>query len=166
MQVSTNYLSFCSVFGQLPLSNMTLLNVVKASCSKDQHNQAQMVANTAHLTVKWAHYKKNKKQILRTPDRISANQNSKRGPTVASGGPAVVEITTIIKCEKDKWKCCHANQCVILPCLRSAAKGQNQKESSKSAMVYIQELKADYRDNHLLSCLESLRVSLNNNPVR
>lgn len=104
--------------------------------------------------------------ILRTPDRISANQNSKRGPTVASGGPAVVEITTIIKCKKDKWKCCHANQRVILLCLHSAVKGQNQKESSKSAMVYIQELKADYRDNHLLSCLESLRVSLNNNPVR
>uniref|UniRef100_A0A8D3E3D8 Diaphanous related formin 1 n=1 Tax=Scophthalmus maximus TaxID=52904 RepID=A0A8D3E3D8_SCOMX len=43
--------------------------------------------------------------------------------------------------------------------------GQNQKESSKSAMMYIQELKSDYRDTPLLSCLESLRVSLNNNPV-
>uniref|UniRef100_A0A672FJF5 Diaphanous related formin 1 n=1 Tax=Salarias fasciatus TaxID=181472 RepID=A0A672FJF5_SALFA len=38
-------------------------------------------------------------------------------------------------------------------------------ESSKSAMMYIQELKSDYRDTQLLSCLESLRVSLNNNPV-
>lgn len=44
--------------------------------------------------------------------------------------------------------------------------GQNQKESAKSAMMYIQELKAGYRDAQLLSCLESLRVSLNNNPVR
>ncbi|XP_075902918.1 protein diaphanous homolog 1 isoform X2 [Nelusetta ayraudi] len=49
--------------------------------------------------------------------------------------------------------------------LHTSKTGQNQKESSKSAMVYIQELKADYRDNHLLSCLESLRVSLSNNPV-
>lgn len=45
-------------------------------------------------------------------------------------------------------------------------KGQNQKESTKSAVMYIQELKSDYRDTQLLSCLESLRVSLNNNPVR
>ncbi|XP_030000977.1 protein diaphanous homolog 1 isoform X2 [Sphaeramia orbicularis] len=49
--------------------------------------------------------------------------------------------------------------------LHTSKAGQNQKESSKSAMVYIQELKADYRDAQLLSCLESLRVSLNNNPV-
>lgn len=49
--------------------------------------------------------------------------------------------------------------------LHTSKAGQSQKESSKSAMVYIQELKADYRDSQLLSCLESLRVSLNNNPV-
>uniref|UniRef100_A0A8C4NV64 Diaphanous related formin 1 n=1 Tax=Dicentrarchus labrax TaxID=13489 RepID=A0A8C4NV64_DICLA len=49
--------------------------------------------------------------------------------------------------------------------LHTSKAGQNQKESSKSAMMYIQELKADYRDTPLLSCLESLRVSLNNNPV-
>ncbi|KAL1261580.1 hypothetical protein QQF64_006845 [Cirrhinus molitorella] len=39
------------------------------------------------------------------------------------------------------------------------------KESSKSALIYIQELKTDLRDTQLLTCLESLRVSLNNNPV-
>lgn len=33
-------------------------------------------------------------------------------------------------------------------------------------MMYIQELRSGLRDMHLLSCLESLRVSLNNNPVR
>uniref|UniRef100_A0A4W6EGJ1 Diaphanous related formin 1 n=1 Tax=Lates calcarifer TaxID=8187 RepID=A0A4W6EGJ1_LATCA len=49
--------------------------------------------------------------------------------------------------------------------LHTSKAGQNQKESSKSAMMYIQELKSDYRDAQLLSCLESLRVSLNNNPV-
>ncbi|XP_058505413.1 protein diaphanous homolog 1 isoform X2 [Solea solea] len=49
--------------------------------------------------------------------------------------------------------------------LHTSKDGQNQKESSKSAMMYIQELKSDYRDTQLLSCLESLRVSLNNNPV-
>ncbi|XP_051810667.1 protein diaphanous homolog 1 [Acanthochromis polyacanthus] len=49
--------------------------------------------------------------------------------------------------------------------LHTSKAGQDQKESSKSAMMYIQELKADYRDAPLLSCLESLRVSLNNNPV-
>uniref|UniRef100_A0A8D3CGF6 GBD/FH3 domain-containing protein n=1 Tax=Scophthalmus maximus TaxID=52904 RepID=A0A8D3CGF6_SCOMX len=49
--------------------------------------------------------------------------------------------------------------------LHTSKAGQNQKESSKSAMMYIQELKSDYRDTPLLSCLESLRVSLNNNPV-
>uniref|UniRef100_A0AAY5KZ49 Diaphanous related formin 1 n=1 Tax=Esox lucius TaxID=8010 RepID=A0AAY5KZ49_ESOLU len=43
--------------------------------------------------------------------------------------------------------------------------GQNQKESSKSAMMYIQELRMEPRDVQLLGCLESLRVSLNNNPV-
>uniref|UniRef100_A0A3Q0R4V1 Diaphanous related formin 1 n=1 Tax=Amphilophus citrinellus TaxID=61819 RepID=A0A3Q0R4V1_AMPCI len=49
--------------------------------------------------------------------------------------------------------------------LHTSKAGQNQKESSKSAMMYIQELKSDYRDTPLLNCLESLRVSLNNNPV-
>lgn len=49
--------------------------------------------------------------------------------------------------------------------LHTSQAGRDQKESSKSAMVYIQELKADYRDRELLNCLESLRVSLNNNPV-
>ncbi|XP_040851509.1 protein diaphanous homolog 1 isoform X1 [Ochotona curzoniae] len=43
--------------------------------------------------------------------------------------------------------------------------GMSQKESSRSAMMYIQELRSGLRDMHLLSCLESLRVSLNNNPV-
>ncbi|XP_051514390.1 protein diaphanous homolog 1-like isoform X2 [Myxocyprinus asiaticus] len=49
--------------------------------------------------------------------------------------------------------------------LHTSTAGKNQKESSKSALVYIQELKTDLRDTQLLSCLESLRVSLNNNPV-
>lgn len=49
--------------------------------------------------------------------------------------------------------------------LHTSKAGQDQKERSKSAMMYIQELKMDYRDAQLLSCLESLRVSLNNNPV-
>ncbi|KAM4586804.1 protein diaphanous homolog 1 [Fundulus diaphanus] len=49
--------------------------------------------------------------------------------------------------------------------LHTSKAGQDQKERSKSAMMYIQELKGDYRDAQLLSCLESLRVSLNNNPV-
>ncbi|XP_022615849.1 protein diaphanous homolog 1-like [Seriola dumerili] len=49
--------------------------------------------------------------------------------------------------------------------LHTSKAGQNQKESSKSALVYIQELKSDSRDTQLLGCLESLRVSLNNNPV-
>ncbi|KAJ4945522.1 hypothetical protein JOQ06_023206, partial [Pogonophryne albipinna] len=49
--------------------------------------------------------------------------------------------------------------------LHTSKAGQNQKESTKSAMMYIHELKSDYRDAQLLSCLESLRVSLNNNPV-
>uniref|UniRef100_A0A7N8XQS6 Diaphanous related formin 1 n=1 Tax=Mastacembelus armatus TaxID=205130 RepID=A0A7N8XQS6_9TELE len=48
--------------------------------------------------------------------------------------------------------------------LHTSKAGQDQKESSKSAMMYIQELKSDYRDTQLLSCLESLRISLNNNP--
>nr|XP_057918937.1 protein diaphanous homolog 1-like isoform X2 [Doryrhamphus excisus] len=49
--------------------------------------------------------------------------------------------------------------------LHTSKAGQDQKESSKSAVVYIQELRSDYRDSQLLSCLESLRVSLSNNPV-
>ncbi|XP_055368335.1 protein diaphanous homolog 1 isoform X2 [Betta splendens] len=49
--------------------------------------------------------------------------------------------------------------------LHTSKAGQDQKESSKSAMMYIQELKMDYKDTQMLSCLESLRVSLNNNPV-
>nr|XP_046263030.1 protein diaphanous homolog 1-like isoform X2 [Scatophagus argus] len=49
--------------------------------------------------------------------------------------------------------------------LHTSKAGQNQKESTKSALMYIQELKSDYQDSQLLSCLESLRVSLNNNPV-
>uniref|UniRef100_A0A6I8NXI8 Diaphanous related formin 1 n=1 Tax=Ornithorhynchus anatinus TaxID=9258 RepID=A0A6I8NXI8_ORNAN len=49
--------------------------------------------------------------------------------------------------------------------LHTSKAGMNQKESSKSAIMYIQELKSGLRDGHLLGCLESLRVSLNNNPV-
>ncbi|XP_062852841.1 protein diaphanous homolog 1 [Trichomycterus rosablanca] len=49
--------------------------------------------------------------------------------------------------------------------LHTSSAAQNQKESSKSAVMYIQELKTEPRDTQLLSCLESLRVSLNNNPV-
>ncbi|XP_062380249.1 protein diaphanous homolog 1 [Sardina pilchardus] len=49
--------------------------------------------------------------------------------------------------------------------LHTSKASQNQKESSKSALVYIQELKSEPRDTQLLSILESLRVSLNNNPV-
>ncbi|XP_021069965.1 protein diaphanous homolog 1 isoform X1 [Mus pahari] len=49
--------------------------------------------------------------------------------------------------------------------LHTSKAGMNQKESSRSAMMYIQELRSGLRDMHLLSCLESLRVSLNNNPV-
>uniref|UniRef100_A0A4W5KF33 Diaphanous related formin 1 n=1 Tax=Hucho hucho TaxID=62062 RepID=A0A4W5KF33_9TELE len=49
--------------------------------------------------------------------------------------------------------------------LHTSKAGQNQKESAKSAMIYIQELRTEPRDAQLLGCLESLRVSLNNNPV-
>ncbi|XP_012583232.1 PREDICTED: protein diaphanous homolog 1 [Condylura cristata] len=49
--------------------------------------------------------------------------------------------------------------------LHTSKAGMSQKESARSAMVYIQELRSGLRDIHLLSCLESLRVSLNNNPV-
>ncbi|KAH0618159.1 hypothetical protein JD844_017145 [Phrynosoma platyrhinos] len=41
----------------------------------------------------------------------------------------------------------------------------SKAESSKSPMMNIQELKSGLRDAQLLNCLESLRVSLNNNPV-
>ncbi|XP_059918499.1 protein diaphanous homolog 1-like isoform X2 [Gadus macrocephalus] len=49
--------------------------------------------------------------------------------------------------------------------LHTSKAGQSQKESSRSAQMYIQELRSDIRDTQLLGCLESLRVSLNNNPV-
>ncbi|MEQ2187378.1 hypothetical protein GOODEAATRI_004152 [Goodea atripinnis] len=43
---------------------------------------------------------------------------------------------------------------------------QQQKERNRSAMMYIQDLKMDHRDESLLTCLESLRVPLSSNPVR
>ncbi|XP_067900199.1 protein diaphanous homolog 1-like [Heterodontus francisci] len=49
--------------------------------------------------------------------------------------------------------------------MHTSKAGQNQRESSRSAVMYIQELKSGVRDNQLLSCLESLRVSLSNKPV-
>eukprot|EP00062_Callorhinchus_milii_P016462 gi/632967768/ref/XP_007900164.1/ PREDICTED: protein diaphanous homolog 1 [Callorhinchus milii] len=49
--------------------------------------------------------------------------------------------------------------------LHTSKAGQSQKESSRSAVMYIQELKSGVREGPLLNCLESLRVSLNNNPV-
>ncbi|XP_041122217.1 protein diaphanous homolog 1-like isoform X3 [Polyodon spathula] len=49
--------------------------------------------------------------------------------------------------------------------LHTSKAGQSQKESSKSAVMYIQELRCGLREGPLLSCLESLRVSLSNNPV-
>ncbi|CAB1325290.1 unnamed protein product [Coregonus sp. 'balchen'] len=49
--------------------------------------------------------------------------------------------------------------------LHTSKAGQSQKECSKSAIMYIQELRTEPRDAQLLGCLESLRVSLNNNPV-
>ncbi|XP_006891194.1 PREDICTED: protein diaphanous homolog 1 isoform X1 [Elephantulus edwardii] len=49
--------------------------------------------------------------------------------------------------------------------LHTSKAGMSQKESSRSAMMYIQELRSGLRDMPLLNCLESLRVSLNNNPV-
>ncbi|XP_064829693.1 protein diaphanous homolog 1-like isoform X2 [Oncorhynchus masou masou] len=49
--------------------------------------------------------------------------------------------------------------------LHTSKAGQSQKECSRSAMMYIQELRMEPRDTQLLGCLESLRVSLNNNPV-
>ncbi|XP_032885737.1 protein diaphanous homolog 1 isoform X3 [Amblyraja radiata] len=49
--------------------------------------------------------------------------------------------------------------------LHTSHAGQNKKESSRSAVMYIQDLKSGIREHQLLSCLESLRVSLSNNPV-
>ncbi|XP_078509624.1 protein diaphanous homolog 1 [Lissotriton helveticus] len=49
--------------------------------------------------------------------------------------------------------------------LHTSKAGMSQKESSKSALMYIQELRSGLRGGDLLLCLESLRVSLNNNPV-
>ncbi|XP_077166966.1 protein diaphanous homolog 1 [Paroedura picta] len=49
--------------------------------------------------------------------------------------------------------------------LATSKAGMSQKESSKSPIMYIQELKSGLREAQLLNCLESLRVSLNNNPV-
>ncbi|CAH2275884.1 diaphanous homolog 1 isoform X2 [Pelobates cultripes] len=49
--------------------------------------------------------------------------------------------------------------------LHTSKPAMNKKESSRSPQVYIQELKYGVSDANLLSCLESLRVSLNNNPV-
>ncbi|XP_060542571.1 protein diaphanous homolog 1-like [Pantherophis guttatus] len=49
--------------------------------------------------------------------------------------------------------------------LHTSKAGMSQKESSKSPIMYIQELKSGLKDAQLLGCLESLRVSLNNNPV-
>ncbi|XP_018426021.1 PREDICTED: protein diaphanous homolog 1 [Nanorana parkeri] len=49
--------------------------------------------------------------------------------------------------------------------LHTSKAGMNKKESTRSAQMYIQELKSGLGDANLLACLESLRVSLNNNPV-
>ncbi|KAG7259717.1 hypothetical protein CRUP_026757 [Coryphaenoides rupestris] len=50
--------------------------------------------------------------------------------------------------------------------LHTSKAGQNQKESTKSAQIYIVDLKSDVKDTvQLLGCLESLRISLNSNPV-
>ncbi|KAJ1128095.1 hypothetical protein NDU88_006474 [Pleurodeles waltl] len=49
--------------------------------------------------------------------------------------------------------------------LHTSKAGMSQKECSKSALMYIQELRSGLRGGDLLVCLESLRVSLNNNPV-
>ncbi|XP_051869508.1 protein diaphanous homolog 1-like [Pristis pectinata] len=49
--------------------------------------------------------------------------------------------------------------------LHTSKASQNQKESTRSAVMYIQELKSGIREQQLLNCLESLRVSLSNNPV-
>ncbi|KAM4675787.1 protein diaphanous homolog 1 [Discoglossus pictus] len=52
--------------------------------------------------------------------------------------------------------------------LHTSKAGMNKKESTRSAQMYIQELKfgiGAMGEGQLLACLESLRVSLNNNPV-
>ncbi|XP_059845923.1 protein diaphanous homolog 1-like [Hypanus sabinus] len=49
--------------------------------------------------------------------------------------------------------------------LHTSKAGQSKRESSRSAVMYLQDLKSGIRDQQLLSCLESLRVSLSNNPV-
>ncbi|XP_075066041.1 protein diaphanous homolog 1 isoform X2 [Mixophyes fleayi] len=49
--------------------------------------------------------------------------------------------------------------------LHTSKAGMNKKESSRSAQMYIQDLKSGLGYSYLLACLESLRVSLNNNPV-
>ncbi|XP_053321551.1 protein diaphanous homolog 1 [Spea bombifrons] len=49
--------------------------------------------------------------------------------------------------------------------LHASKHGMSKKESTRSPQVYIQELKYGVAESNLLSCLESLRVSLNNNPV-
>lgn len=49
--------------------------------------------------------------------------------------------------------------------LHTSKAGMNKKESTRSAQMYIQDLKSGLGDSNLLACLESLRVSLNNNPV-
>ncbi|MEE6478668.1 hypothetical protein FKM82_011937 [Ascaphus truei] len=49
--------------------------------------------------------------------------------------------------------------------LHTSKAAMNKKESSRSALIYIHELKSGLGDANLLACLESLRVSLNNNPV-
>ncbi|OCT87865.1 hypothetical protein XELAEV_18021567mg [Xenopus laevis] len=49
--------------------------------------------------------------------------------------------------------------------LHTSKAGMSKKESSRSALMYIHELKSAIGEGSLLACLESLRVSLNNNPV-
>ncbi|XP_068133876.1 protein diaphanous homolog 1 [Hyperolius riggenbachi] len=49
--------------------------------------------------------------------------------------------------------------------LHTSKAGMNKKESSRSAQMYIQDLRSGIGEANLLACLESLRVSLNNNPV-
>ncbi|OCT88420.1 protein diaphanous homolog 1 isoform X1 [Xenopus laevis] len=49
--------------------------------------------------------------------------------------------------------------------LHTSKAGMSKKESTRSALMYIQELKSGIGEGSLLACLESLRVSLNNNPV-
>ncbi|XP_069825339.1 protein diaphanous homolog 1 isoform X2 [Dendropsophus ebraccatus] len=49
--------------------------------------------------------------------------------------------------------------------LHTSKAGMNKKESTRSAQMYIQDLKSGLGESNLLACLESLRVSLNNNPV-